>query len=199
MTWRVFLAALLAVLPVLIVSTTPAHACTCARLSFQEKVERADLIVLGTTVRVRDGIITLSNGDEYDALVTSVAVDGYLKGIGPPTLEHSAPRGGAACQYFPEIGDRNLLLLSSRDDGSYSTSTCAGNMNATFDNEERVQARVTEIGQLLYPGTDVADLPPLAPPIGSDSRDILPGVLLATAAFGALLAVGALVFARRPG
>lgn len=195
------MAAFLAALPLLAVSMIPTHATTgCGRSSLEEQVDRADLIVLGTTISSRD--LTLTSPDfpfDLSVLVMKVAVDGYVKGSGPATIEHETLLNVEGNPFFTEIGDRDLLLLRSRDDGSYVTSVCAGNRTVTSENEQEVQARITEIGQILHPGTDVANLPAPAPPLDPGSRDFVPGVLLAAAAFGALLAAGALLFARRPG
>lgn len=189
-SWRVLLAALLVALPLWAVTATPAYACSCMSSTLEEQVAQADLIVVGTTVHVRDDAISSISQ------TATFVVAGYVKGSGPPILEHQTGVQSEACQYLTEIGGRYLLLLRSRDDGPYLTSTCSGNLDVTSEDGETASAYIDEIGLILHPGVDVADLPAPAPPLDPGSRDFLPGVILSTAAFAALLAAGALIFRR---
>lgn len=150
---RLFLAAILLALPLWVVATTPAAACTCAHNPLEARVSRADLIVVG----MGQGLQLLGPvptppplSPPGQALVPGgpgesiVAVEEYLKGSGPNKLSLYAASTTVifdqdgqivrisgpltSCTVTPQAGERFLLLLTQRQDGRYDTDVCAGSV-----------------------------------------------------------------------
>ena len=225
---RVFLAALLLVLPIWVVAATPAYACSCLPTTLEERVSRADLIVVGTAGEIQllgplptpeplspPSKIQFGSGGPGEV---TIAVEENVKGIGPDTLLvfeyntsvqfgpdgqiHVLPVGGTTCGAFDQLGGRHLLFLGQREDGRYDTSVCSGSTDITSANEASVLARIEQIKQILQGPTPTVSGFPEAGVAGVGSDDAGDASLwpaVAAGGAGALLASAALFAFRRPG
>lgn len=221
-SWRVFLAAFLAVVPVLVVSTTPAHACVCIARPLEEMVAEADLIVVGTVEEFR-AIDPLPSSPqsgpslEFSRVDVVIAVDEYVKGSGSGTEVATqratgggyGPDGeleaiiGTSCDTFSRLGDRYVLLLRRGQDGLQRAGACGGTATIRSGDEARAVDYVERIRLILEEPPPTEQPPPTVdfPDTGTAgvSANAQPSAMVAAGGFGALLAAGALLFARRPG
>ena len=222
---RVILAALLLVLPIWVVAATPAYACSCLPTTLEERVSRADLIVVGTAGEIQllgplptpeplspPSKIQFGSGGPGEV---TIAVEEYVKGIGPDTLLvfeyntsvqfgpdgqiHVLPVGGTTCGAFDQLGGRHLLFLGQREDGRYDTSVCSGSTDITSANEASVLARIELIRQILQGPTPTVSNLPVAGVGAGDAGDASLWPAVAAGGAGALLASAALFALRRPG
>ncbi len=136
-----------------------AYACSCVQSNLDEHVERANLIVLGTVVRIDE----VANEDLTDELRTNynltVAVGEQLKGSAPASVTvRDATLQSSACSAFsPDaVGQEFLLFLRWNDDGLLTTSSCAGSATvwedpAFAEHVEQIRETQEEGGNLLLP------------------------------------------------
>ena len=144
--------AAIAITGLLLPTVRPAYACSCIYRTPEEKVQQADVIVLGVVDDVTflgpvDEIISgLLSADRARHLTGRVQmqVEANLKGNGDGNLivEQKGVNalrdadgtvrvqllGGPNCALFDGIpaGERYLLFLYVNESGTYSTSTCSG-------------------------------------------------------------------------
>lgn len=194
--FRAFLASLLLAASFWTLTVTPAEACVCEELTLEERVARADLIVIGTTTDQRPidplptPLPTPKTPPQFepyvinweDSIETELTVDEYLKGRGPKELA-LVSRGRLDCTLVPYVDVRYLFFLPSRDDSRPEISTCSGQVQITAGDEAAL-ARIEEIRELAH-GTD------------SGSDVIL--LFIAVAGAGAVLLSAGVFYFRRTG
>lgn len=186
-------------------SVRPAYACSCAILSPQEYVDNADVIVIGTVVRIintteqfpaieekSDGIIA-----DVDAVV---AVERYLKGTGPIEIAVDDPPSGGTCGFISERSlDQRYLLFLSGQARSFKTHLCSGSTNLAgiYRVEQQEHQFLQEVQAITGPGIPPTGSTPPTEQQGGDTpwlAIIIGSSLTATA----LLAASALLLRRRP-
>lgn len=212
-SWRVLLAALLVAVPLWATTATPAHACIC--IAGEDVVGKADLIVVARVEEFRrldPQPLSPPSGPRAHASEIGVvlAIEEYIKGSGPSTLiatqlayTEIGPRGQieaigwTACDTFNFLGVRYVLFLRLWSDGQYHAGACSGTRTITAETEQSARDYIETIRQALEAPT------PLPPPdefpvvgTGTESVDSVRWAIPAAAAFGALLAAGALLFRR---
>lgn len=181
------LLALLVALPTallgVVASSVPAHACSCAPLTFKQQVNRADVVLVGE--------VSAEPVSQGPVLTYDVVADRVFKGeLASSATQVSTAADPAACglgELLP--GETYLFLLKEG-----STSVCQGSAPASTDVLERVQ-RQLGIGTRLEPP---------APPEATRTRleDSPPqslGRLVAPGAAMVLLGLLGLVVVRRVG
>lgn len=220
---RVLLAAALVALPVSFVRLLPAYACSCAIRTLPQVVQDADLIVVGRagpaqlTFTSEPTPLSPPSGTVRSAEAgATFAVDEYLKGSGPGSLDFSIGTAvvqstaedvedwimSAACQYYPGEGDLAILFLYRLEDGRYTTSTCSGSTSASDGDEARVLDRIAEVREILQgPATPTAtpvsvELPPTGASRDGPASSVSWWAAAAIGA-GALGAAGVLLGLRR--
>ena len=223
---RALLASLLLAVSFSALTVTPAEACTCAPLTLEERVARANLIVIGTTTDQRSiGPLptprpTPKPGFPADLFVswsgsieTELTVEEYVKGAGPTELALGSvgaiwhgpdgeiqitPGGGAGCSLVPEVGVRYLFFLLSSDDSRHVIGSCDGHVRITAGDEAAL-ARVEEIRQLAQqpPPTPTVGALPDTGLAGTDSDSHVFLPLIAAAGAGAVLLATGIFSIRR--
>ena len=148
---RAFLAALLLAASLWTLTVTPAEACTCVSGISNDRIDRAERIVIGTTTDQRDVEpppplrLTLAPPATLEPLVlhgrrieTQLNVEEYVKGDGPTELtlvsagtvsygqdgEAQITPGSADCGFAPEIDARYLFMLRADDTDKNLIDTC---------------------------------------------------------------------------
>ncbi len=192
--FRVFLIAVALAAPVWALNATTVSACTCGIQLLEDSVAQAEFIVLGTVASVR----STDPPQEFEGspwLVSTVSVEEYLKGSGPPTLQHTFPGNIASCQSGNREGNRYLLAYVRQSDGTFGTSFCSGSLDLTDARGEAAAQHVQDVRDLLespvvgFPDTGTG----LAQPDSS-----LSWLLAATAGSGAALLLAGAALRRRP-
>jgi hypothetical protein len=219
LNWRVFLAAALAALPLLVALSVPAYACTCGFV-LEDEVAKADLIVVGSAGEsyVYDDSfptpepLTEPNQAARTRFVGAtvrwpVTVDQYVKGSRPPEIVGESTTTVAInqsneviitaglmpnCGYAPEPGLAQLFFLEEVAAEVYSPSNCSGGI--PLDQQLIEDIRVLLAGPA--PAPTAGALPQAGDGGGGGSRDVSWPVLGAGAA-GVLLA-SAVLFVSRP-
>jgi hypothetical protein len=177
---RVFIAAALFALPLVVVLQTPAYACSCADLTLEQRVDLADVIFVGTTESRRvigplpepvplSEPLTASTTAEIE---TTVAVQEYLKESGPESLavrsmafvsihQGQEPavfeQSGPGCQFAPVLGMDYLFFSFRRDDGLLSVGVCGMSIPIDDWSGSQVLAMIDEIRALLAPAPAATD------------------------------------------
>ena len=121
-------------------------------------------------------------------LVSTVSVEEYLKGSGPPTLQHTFPGDIASCTSGDREGHRYLLSYVRQSDGTLGTNFCSGSLDLTDAGEEVADQQVQEVRDLLRDSI-VTEFPKSGS--GTGLADNSFGWQVTAAAAGALLAVSA--------
>jgi hypothetical protein len=219
LSWRVFVAATLAALPLLVALSVPAYACTCGFV-LEDEVAKADLIVAGTAggPYVYDDSfptpepLTEPNKAARTRFVGAtvrwpVTVDQYVKGSGPSEIVGESATTVAInqsndviitpglmpnCGYAPEPGLAQLFFLEEVAAEVYSPSNCGGGM--PLDQQLMDDIRTLLAGPTPEPTAGA--LPQTGGGGGGGSRDVSWPVLGAGAA-GVLLA-SVVLFVFRP-
>ena len=173
--------AALATAGLLFTSTRPAYGCSCLPSSTQQKVENADVIVIGTVVQlIEDPDEGVGTELEVDGIVS---VERYVKGSGPSEIEVDDPPSGGLCGFLDQTstGKRYLFLLSGQAAG-FSTSSCDGSIPITSDETSEQYLRDVEStvsGAGSFPDTGSA---PSGDKPDSDSRWLAAGAAALVAA-----------------
>ena len=160
-------------------AATPAYACSCAPPIPAETESYADVIAIGTVVRVdmpSEGLF--GTHSSFDPAFVSVAVERYLKGSGGADLTLSTARSGASCGALGvlEVGERFLLFLRG-DATNYTTGLCSGNI--ALDSSEGADY-LREIVAITGPGSVPDGQPdaPIDPVLEAEPRITLLGLAL---------------------
>ena len=223
-SWRVFLAAFLAVTPLLVVSATPAHACRC-RGSVEENVAAAEIIAVGAVREIRAIEPLLTEPIQRTGIEVVISIEEYIKGSGSGTevatqlafVQRLGPSGElepigvSTCDTFGSLGGRYVLLLRRGEDDLLHAGPCNGSRSITVGGEEAAGEYVEQIRLILEQPAPEIELPDTGtggasaePSRSSRTFEVLQGAafsgttLQAAGALGALLAAGALLVARRP-
>ena len=179
---RCLLAALLVVIPMLMVPAGPALACSCDYATTTAQLKAALRRVDGAFVGVLVGQDFLAPGevrstDREMAAVHHFEVERAVKGGIGERVEVLAPGSGGSCGLELSVGERSGLLLG-RGIIAWESSMCGA----------------TDPDALLAVATDESDPSP-APPFSSDVRLVLvTGVVLLAIALG----LAAVSYRRRP-
>ena len=192
---------------------SPAGACSCIAEPYENKLSKAELIVVGTVTDVQfEGAIDEAiastppnTGQPAEGVVgkLSVAVDQYLKGEGAPNLivEQDGSggvyvykkgdeaelllEGGPNCRLFSgiPIGERYLMFLNRADSGDYATS--GGCSGSAHDFTQETLDRIT---QMLANPTSLPETGGWARKSGSPGYFVIVlGCTLTTLGLGSLL------------
>jgi hypothetical protein len=163
---RIVLAACAMALPLWVAQLTPALACSCTDVSLEERVEHAELIVVGAAreLRLLGPVPTPKPGPqpiEGPPAEIVISVEEYLKGAGPSSLvvyERDTavwqgiepavrPRSSAACGTFDHIGGRYLLFIYMQGDQLADGGACGGSAEITEYNG--VETRIEEVRRMI--------------------------------------------------
>ena len=218
---RAFLAALLLAASLWTLTVTPAEACTCRERTPEERVDGADLIVIGTTTdqgpsdprptptpRTKPPSGRDPSFDPPGGIETKLTVEEYVKGSGPTeivlvsggTIRYGPDGevqidsgGGAACNFVPQVGVRYLLFLFLNNANRHGMSSCSGHAQITAGDEAAL-ARVEEIRQLALAQGFTPSVG-VSPDTGSDS-DVILLFIAVGGAWVVLLSAGAFAIRR---
>ena len=181
----------------LLPSVNPAYACSCAAATPEQHVDYADIIVIGTVVRLIETTEEFSTPEEKpDGQIpdvdAAVQVERYLKGSGLAEIEVDDPPSGGTCGFFEQasLGQRYVLFLTG-ETSPLQTHLCSG--STPLVDTPHVQQFLQEVQAITGPGT----LPPTdsAPP-ADESGGGTPWLAIAASA-GILAAASALLLRRR--
>ncbi len=181
----------------LLPSVNPAYACSCAAPTPEQHVDYADIIVIGTVVRLIETTEEFPTPEEkpdgqIPDIDAAVQVERYLKGSGPAEIEVDDPSSGGTCGFLEQasLGQRYLLLLTG-ETSPLETNLCSGSTPLVAT--PHVQQFLQEVQAITGPGT----LPPTdsAPP-ADESGGGTPWLAIAASA-GILAAASALLLRRR--
>ncbi len=181
----------------LLPSVNPAYACSCAALTPEQYVDNADIIVIGTVVRLIETTEEFSTPEEKpDGQIpdvdAAVQVERYLKGSRSAEIEVDDPPSGGTCGFLEQasLGQRYLLFLTG-ETSPLQTHLCSG--STPLVDTPHVQQFLQEVQAITGPGT----LPPTdsAPP-ADESGGGTPWLAIAASA-GILAAASALLLRRR--
>ncbi len=181
----------------LLPSVNPAYACSCAALTPEQYVDDADIIVIGTVVRLIETTEEFSTPEEKpDGQIpdvdAAVQVERYLKGSRSAEIEVDDPPSGGTCGFLEQesLGQRYLLFLTG-ETSPLQTHLCSG--STPLVDTPHVQQVLQEVQAITGPGT----LPPTdsAPP-ADESGGGTPWLAIAASA-GILAAASALLLRRR--
>lgn len=102
----------------MVVTATPAHACSCQEMTSDEVWDSADVIVVGT--------VTDRQGDPegIDDLTYEIAVSSIYTGTTSSTLTFAAPVDSAACGLTFDVGDPEQVFVLHEDEGDLMTNVC---------------------------------------------------------------------------
>lgn len=199
---RILLAAIVLALPMLLWAT-PAHACSCVPRTFEEKVNLADLIVIGTAQERRlidppSMPTPLSSPNDVDSVTPSgpaevlIAVEEYIKGSGPDILFVRESIPFSTCSAFGTgLPGRYILFLTRLEDGFHQASFCESS-HLGPGTEAFLIDQIEQIRQVL-------EGPISAPPLGTGSAESSASYLpvVSTASAGMLLVAAGLFLRRR--
>ncbi len=182
----------------------PAYACSCAILSPQEYVDNADVIVIGTVVRMINTTEQFPSVDEKsDGIIADVdavvAVERYLKGTGPIEIAVDDPPSGGACGFISERSlDQRYLLFLSGQARSFKTHLCSGSTDLAgiYRVEQQEHQFLQEVEAITGPGIPPTDATALPEQTRGDSFPWLP-IIITSSLGGAALAASALLLRRR--
>ena len=184
----------------LLPSVNPAYACSCAALTPEQYVDDADIIVIGTVVRLIETTEEFPTPEEkpdgqipdVDAVVE---VERYLKGSRLAEIEVDDPPSGGTCGFLEQasLGQRYLLFLTG-ETSPLQTHLCSG--STPLVDVPHVQQFLQEVQAITGPGT----LPPTgsAPP-ADDSGGGTPWlpIIIGSSLAAALAAASTLLLRRR--
>ncbi len=190
-----------AIVGLLLPSLNPAYACSCAALTPEQYVDNADIIVIGTVVRLIETTEEFPTPEEKpDGQIpdvdAAVQVERYLKGSGPAEIEVDDPPSGGTCGFLEQasLGQRYLLFLTG-ETSPLQTHLCSGSMPLV--DTPHVQQFLQDVQAITGPGT----LPPTgsAPPNEQPGAGVpwLPIIIASSVGAAALAAASALLLRRR--
>ncbi len=190
-----------AIAGLLLPSVNPAYACSCAALTPKQYVDNADIIVIGTVVRLIETTEEFPTPEEkpdgqIPDIDAAVQVERYLKGSGPADIEVDDPPSGGTCGFFEQasLGQRYVLFLTG-ETSPLETHLCSG--STPLVDTPHVQQFLQDVQAITGPGT----LPPSgsAPPNEQPGAAVplLPIVIASSVGAAALAAASALLLRRR--
>ena len=186
-------------------SVRPAYACSCAALTPEEHVDNANIVVIGTVIRLIDSTeqfpaapeksegTGIASTPDVDAVVT---VERYLKGSGPAEIVADDPPSGGLCGFLDQasLGQRYLLFLTG-EASPFNTHLCSGSTQIV-DNQFNQQF-LQDVEAITGPGIPPTDATALPQQTRGDSFPWLPIILGSSLAAGALAAASAILLRRR--
>ena len=138
----------------------PAYACSCAALTPEQYVDNADIIVVGTVVRLIETTEEFPTpaekpGGQIPDVDAALQVERYLKGSGPAEIEVDDPPSGGTCGFLEQasLGQRHLLFLTG-ETSPLQTHLCSG--STPLVDTPHVQQFLQDVQTITGPGT----LPP---------------------------------------
>jgi hypothetical protein len=196
LSWRVFLAAALAALPLFVAISPRAQACSGLPLTLEEQVAKADAIVIATlTSVVREPTpVPPYVQSERDSVHVEAAVERVIKGEAPGSVGWSQPREAiSGCQLDVQQGLQYLLFLN--DLAQYPSFGGGSRLISGDAENDNLLARIEAI--LAGPATPQSTVVlPDAGAGGSDGSGTPWGIIAAGGA-AVVLASGALLLGRR--
>ena len=184
----------------LLPSLNPAYACSCAALTPEQYVDNADIIVIGTVVRLIETTEEFPTPEEKpDGQIpdvdAAVQVERYLKGSGPAEIEVDDPPSGGTCGFLEQasLGERYLLFLTG-ETSPLQTHLCSGSM--PLIDTPHVQQFLQDVQAITGPGTLPQDSPVPSQSPADDGIPWLPIILGSTLGAAALAAASALLLRR---
>lgn len=165
---------LLLALTGVVLTSMPAHACSCVRQTFKDQSTAADVVFTG----VVDAVSAPSGG----AVSYDITADRVFKGeLTYPVVTVTSPAGGAACGLGDLPADRPYVFLVAQAGSTFSADSCGGTAPVSARTEEQV-------GRLLGAGRPVT---PPAPESATYTRveESAPTSLARLAAPGAALVI----------
>jgi len=193
--------AAIAIAGFLLPSVNPAYACSCAFSTPQELVDFADVIVIGTVVRLIETTEEFPTPEEKpDGQIpdvdAAVQVERYLKGSGPAEIEVDDPPSGGTCGFLEQasLGQRYLLFLTG-ETSPLQTHLCSG--STPLVDTPHVQQFLQDVQAITGPGTlaPTGSAPPNEQP--GAGVPLLPIVIASSVGAAALAAASALLLRRR--
>lgn len=187
--------AVLSATALLFTSITPAHACSCLVAPLEDRVQFADIVVVGEVASLTTETIVVGQSPPFDTISGAIVeVKRYLKGSGssPISVDESAS-ALTTCNWFgrDSVNQRHLLFLFAQD-GRLLTHLCSGNVILTGD-ADAANAALAEVEAILT--GQPAVLPPTGgATVGAVGSDL---VLVLLALGVALQVVGAFAITRR--
>ncbi len=169
-----------------------AHACSCVVRTTQAYLDGADVVAVGTIIRLIDD---KDIGDGPNDLDARVSVARYLKGSGPAEITVDDPPSGGTCGFLDDgdLGKTYLLFLTGSD-SPFESNLCSGNTLLVGPAPEDGQGRLDEVEALTGPGA-----PPNAGPAPSQSGTDVPwlAIGLGSGLGAALLLAASIIVVRR--
>ena len=176
-------------------SVNPAFACSCAAATPKQHVDNADIIVIGTVVRLIETTEEKPDGQIPD-VDAAVQVERYLKGSGPAEIEVDDPPSGGTCGFLEQasLGQRHLLFLTG-ETSPLETHLCSG--STPLVDTPHVQQFLQDVQAITGPGT----LAPTgsAPPDEQAGAGVpwLPVIIASSVSAAAALAAASALLLRR--
>jgi len=173
---RRVLALLLVGLTTVVVTEAPAHACTCKRLTLEEKVAAADAVFSGT--------LTMASGPttsgKRQVMSYDVKVDRVYKGeFGSPRATVKSDAAADACGLTGMVADTRYLFFARARNDNLVANACGGTAPAT---SARTQKVVALLGAGTTPNPPTPEKPTFTPVADAD-----PPTLATIAAPGAAM------------
>ncbi len=149
--------------PLLTTSDT-AYACSCAPTTVEERVERSDVVAIGTVISLYEDETTDGSGGGFIVDMDGVvSVDTYYKGSGPPEIAVDDPAHGGTCGIIgPDTVGLDAVLFLNLSDGAYVTGLCHG--SRFFDEGSSPALIIADIEAVTGPGQPPEGPPPQASP-----------------------------------
>jgi hypothetical protein len=190
---------------------TPAAACSCAGLTPEEYVAKANFVLIGGLAEVRyDPPLTVTYSEDRLTLV-DLRVERYLKGFGPESVTIADPaytvvevRDGmpwsvaVSCSVFGDraVGQKYLLFLETTDP-PINVSFCGGSTGLGNPNNSAAAGYLAAVERILGAGSLPSGGGRLGPPENTIRWPVIVGVTIA--AFGPLAFLAGAAFVWRRG
>ena len=135
-----------------------AYACSCIPTTVEERVQRADVVAIGTVVSLYEGETIDDLGlVDIDAVVS---MSNYYKGSGPSEIAVDDPVNSGVCGVIDEGSNgREAVLFLTLDDGEYTTDLCTGTQFFSSTDQFRAET-IAEIEAVTGPGVQPNDVTP---------------------------------------
>ncbi len=161
-----------------VVTEAPAHACTCKRLSLEEKVDAADAVF--------SGVLTMASGPttsgKNQVMSYDVKVDRIYKGdFDSPRVTVKSDVASGECGLTGMTADNRYLFFAQGQNDNLVATSCGGTGPATSARSQRVVAILGEGSTPNPPTPEEAVFTPVA--------DAEPPTLARLAAPGAAMVV----------
>lgn len=144
LTARSLLVALIVALSGVVLSQTPAHACSCVITTVQQQTDRADVVFSGVLV---DATTSSDGKQERTSTLYEIEADNLYKG---DLTEDTVQVGSSnkSCGLGDLTPQRRYLFFAVEKDGELRIDQCSGTDRAT-------RVLTAKVEKVLGPGTDL--------------------------------------------